>query len=108
VLAELDRRQVIGMPAFIFFENVSEFRCVDHQSETEDTMEIKAIHFFTKEYQDAKSLFERAFPAYERFPLWLLTVMSFRKGFAYKAFYEEEQFCGLAYYGYSNETLYLC
>ena len=50
-----------------------------------------------KEYPDICRLMNTAFPQNEQIPMWLLKILAFRKSFNFRAFYEDEQFCGILY-----------
>ncbi len=49
------------------------------------------------EYKDVCRLMRTAFPQNEQMPMWLLRVLAFRKSVNFRAFYEDEQFCGVLY-----------
>ena len=49
------------------------------------------------EYKDVCRLMRTAFPQNEQIPIWLLRVLAFRKSVNFRAFYEDEQFCGILY-----------
>lgn len=49
------------------------------------------------EYSSIRNLMSKAFPPNEQFPLWLLRLLAVRKGVDFRAFFDEEQFCGILY-----------
>ena len=62
------------------------------------------------DYHIIKELYCRAFPASERYPLWLLLAMSLRKCVDFIAFYDDGVFCGFTYliqHGKLTFVLYL-
>ncbi len=63
------------------------------------TNKIKGIPVTNRldNYNEVKTLYDRAFPTSEKFPYWLLRLMSLRKGFEYTAYYDGNKFCGLSY-----------
>ncbi|MDO4623412.1 MAG: GNAT family N-acetyltransferase [Eubacteriales bacterium] len=48
-------------------------------------------------YDTVKALYDRAFPVSEKFPYWIIRLMSLRKGFEYTAYFDDGLFCGLSY-----------
>ena len=50
-----------------------------------------------KEYPEICRLMNTAFPRNEQMPMWLLKILAFRKSVNFRAFYEDEQFCGILY-----------
>ena len=49
------------------------------------------------EYKDVCHLMRTAFPQNEQIPMWLLRVLAFRKNVNFRAFYEDDQLCGILY-----------
>lgn len=49
------------------------------------------------EYKDVCRLMRTAFPQNEQMPMWLLRVLAFRKNVNFRAFYEDDQLCGILY-----------
>ena len=49
------------------------------------------------EYKDICRLMRTAFPQNEQIPMWLLRVLAFRKNVNFRAFYEDDQLCGILY-----------
>ena len=49
------------------------------------------------EYKDVCRLMRTAFPQNEQIPMWLLRVLAFRKNVNFRAFYEDDQLCGILY-----------
>ena len=49
------------------------------------------------EYEDVSRLMKTAFPRNELIPLWVLSILALRKSINFRAFYEDERFCGIMY-----------
>lgn len=65
----------------------------------------KQIAFGNRENPQIKALFQSAFPRWERVPFWALLLRSKSKGIDFFSFFDQEQFCGLAYLvTYANMT----
>lgn len=59
------------------------------------------------EYKDACRLMKTAFPPNEQIPMWLLRVLAFRKSVNFRAFYEDDQFCGVLYTIEDNKYIFV-
>ncbi|WP_458407215.1 hypothetical protein [Anaerotignum sp.] len=70
-------------------------------------MEIKKVRLFAKEYLSYKELQKKAFPKEEQYPLWLLRLLSVRKGIDYQAYHEKDLFCGITYTSATEKMLYI-
>ena len=74
----------------------------------------KAEMFFDKtlsrklhEYKDVCRLMKTAFPQNEQIPMWLLRVLAFRKSVNFRAFYDDDQFCGVLYTADDNKYIFV-
>ena len=47
--------------------------------------------------EDVRRLMKTAFPRNELIPLWVLSILALRKSINFRAFYEDERFCGIMY-----------
>ena len=59
------------------------------------------------EYKDACYLMRTAFPPNEQIPTWLLRVLAFRKNVNFRAFYDDDQFCGVLYTAEDNKYIFV-
>ena len=59
------------------------------------------------EYKDACYLMRTAFPPNEQIPMWLLRVLAFRKNVNFRAFYDDDQFCGVLYTVEDNKYIFV-
>lgn len=59
------------------------------------------------EYKDVCCLMRTAFPQNEQIPMWLLRVLAFRKSVNFRAFYDDEQFCGVLYTAEDNKYIFV-
>ena len=59
------------------------------------------------EYKDACYLMRTAFPPNEQIPMWLLRVLAFRKNVNFRAFYDDDQFCGVLYTAEDNKYIFV-
>lgn len=59
------------------------------------------------EYKDVCRLMKTAFPKNEQIPMWLLRVLAFRKSVNFRAFYEDDQFCGVLYTDEDNKYIFV-
>ena len=59
------------------------------------------------EYKDVYCLMRTAFPRNEQIPMWLLRVLALRKSVNFRAFYEDEQFCGVLYTVENNKYIFV-
>ena len=47
------------------------------------------------------------FPQNEQIPMWLLRVLAFRKNVNFRAFYDDDQFCGVLYTAEDNKYIFV-
>ena len=59
------------------------------------------------EYKDACYLMRTVFPQNEQIPMWLLRVLAFRKNVNFRAFYDDDQFCGVLYTAEDNKYIFV-
>ena len=59
------------------------------------------------EYKDICRLMRTAFPQNEQIPMWLLRVLALRKNVNFRAFYEDDQFCGVLYTAEDNKYIFV-
>ena len=59
------------------------------------------------EYKDVCRLMRTAFPRNEQVPMWLLRVLALRKSVNFRAFYEDDQFCGVLYTAEDNKYIFV-
>ena len=57
----------------------------------------KKITYSNKNIRDIKALLKSAFPKVERMPFWMLMLRAKFKSVEFLAFYDNSQFCGIAY-----------
>ncbi len=60
-----------------------------------------------KEYPDICRLMNTAFPQNEQIPMWVLKILAFRKSVNFRAFYEDEQFCGILYTAEDDKYIFV-
>ena len=70
-------------------------------------LDSKPARWGTKAYRDAKKLYMKAFPAWERFSMFSLLAMSLHRNVKFHAIYNDGQFCGIIYYAENDNTVYL-
>lgn len=70
-------------------------------------LSIRPVNKNLKEYNKIKKLMLTSFPKNERYPMWLLELLSKRKCIDFSAFYDEEKFCGLTYSISSDKMTFL-
>lgn len=58
-------------------------------------------------YDDVCRLTKAAFPRNELMPLWLLNILALRKSVNFRAFYEDERFCGIMYTAENDKYVYV-
>ncbi|MDO4484005.1 MAG: GNAT family N-acetyltransferase [Clostridia bacterium] len=71
------------------------------------SLTAKNITRALKEYPQICELMKTAFPADEQLPMWLLRLGTLRRNFNFRAFYDEEQFCGIMYTVESEKMLFV-
>lgn len=59
------------------------------------------------EYEDVRRLMKTAFPRNELIPLWVLNILALRKSINFRAFYEDERFCGIMYTAENDKYIYV-
>ena len=67
----------------------------------------KTISRRLKEYKDVCRLMRTAFPQNEQIPMCLLRVLTLRKNINFRAFYEDDQFCGVLYTVEDNKYIFV-
>lgn len=60
-------------------------------------MKVYPVSRKLPEYLEICKLLKTAFPRNERIPVWILQLLAFRKDVHFRAFYDENQFCGVLY-----------
>lgn len=72
-------------------------------------MNLKAEHIkkSMKDYKDILEIYRNSFPKAERFPVWLLRVMSHLKGINSIAFRDGDMLCGFSYFLVNEETVFI-
>ena len=60
-----------------------------------------------QEYKDVCCLMRTAFPQTEQIPMWLLRVLALRKSVNFRAFNEDDQFCGVLYTAEDNKYIFV-
>lgn len=58
------------------------------------------------EYKDVCCLMRSAFPKNEQIPMWMLRMLAFRKSANFRAFYEDDPFCGVLYTAEDNKYIF--
>ena len=59
------------------------------------------------EYNDSCYLMRTVFPQNEQIPMRLLRVLAFRKNVNFRAFYDDDQFCGVLYTAEDNKYIFV-
>ena len=59
------------------------------------------------EYKDVCRLMRSAFPKNEQIPMWLLRVLAFHQSVNFRAFYEDDQFCGILYTAENDKYIFV-
>lgn len=59
------------------------------------------------DYEQIVEIYENSFPKAERFPVWLLRVMSHLSGINSVAFYDRSELCGFSYFLVNEETVFI-
>ncbi len=72
-----------------------------------DMLIDKTISGKLNEYKDVCRLMRTAFPQNEQIPMWLLRVLALRKSVSFRAFYEDNQFCGVLYTIEDNKYIFV-
>ena len=72
-------------------------------------MAIKAKKVSHKlvEYPSICYLMKSAFPKNEQFPLWLLRLLTIRKNINFRAFFDDDQFCGILYTAENSKYIFV-
>ncbi len=67
----------------------------------------KKAAFPSAAYRDCKGLLMQAFPREERYPMWLLSLLTVRKWVDFRAFYDKDAFCGLLYTAQTQRMIFV-
>ena len=59
------------------------------------------------EYKDMRRLMKTAYPRNELIPLWVLNILALRKSINFRAFYEDERFCGIMHTAENDKYIYV-
>ena len=70
-------------------------------------VQVRKVYPFTPTFRQVASLYEAAFPACERLPLWQLSWNGLKKGQEFLAYYDKQTFIGLTYTIYTDSLVYL-
>ena len=60
-------------------------------------LKVKKVNKKLNEYNKIIDIYKRSFPQNEKLPIFILDMMSKRKGVDFLAFYDEDIFCGFTY-----------
>ena len=71
------------------------------------SLRAKRIKRTQKDYKELLTLYQNAFPAVERFPVWRLRLLSHWKGVHSIAFYDGEVLCGFSYFLVNEATVFI-
>ena len=72
----------------------SERQTEDNQS---SVLHTETVSRKMNKNEDVRRLMKTAFPRNELIPLWVLSILALRKSINFRAFYEDERFCGIMY-----------
>ncbi len=67
----------------------------------------KKVSHQMAEYSSIRHLMKSAFPQNEQLPMWLLRLLSARKNINFRAFFDEEQFCGILYTAENSKYMFV-
>ncbi|MBO0441344.1 GNAT family N-acetyltransferase [Candidatus Enterococcus ikei] len=70
-------------------------------------LKAKPVSRSLPEYSTIIDLFKMSFPTNEQFPIWLLRLLSCRKGIEFLAFYDKNKLCGFTYLVKKENTLFI-
>ncbi len=70
-------------------------------------VQIRKVYPFIPTFRKVASLYEAAFPACERLPLWQLIWNGLKKGQGFLAYYAKQTFIGLTYTIYTDRIVYM-
>lgn len=70
-------------------------------------LNVKKITPKLRKYKFIQLMFERLFPPDEIIPMWMLRLFAMRKGVEFRAFYDGDNFVGVAYTATSERVLYI-
>lgn len=71
------------------------------------SMEVCPVSRKLPEYPDICKLLKTAFPRSEQIPVWILQLLAFRKDVNFRAFYDEDQFCGVLYTAEDDKYIFV-
>ena len=60
-----------------------------------------------KDYKKIVSIYKTSFPKAERFPIWILRLLSHLKTVNSFAFYDKDKLCGFSYFLVNEETVFI-
>lgn len=66
-----------------------------------------AIRRSMNDYGMIREIYKKSFPRAEQCPVWMLRLMSHRKGIHSEAFYDREVLCGFCYYMVNEKTVFI-
>lgn len=70
-------------------------------------MDVRPVSYKLSEYPDICKLLKTAFPRNEQIPVWILQLLTFRKDVYFRAFYDEDQFCGVLYTAEDDKYIFV-
>lgn len=70
-------------------------------------MDVRPVSYKLSEYPDICKLLKTAFPRNEQIPVWILQLLAFRKDVYFRAFYDEDQFCGVLYTAEDDKYIFV-
>ena len=70
-------------------------------------MQVRTVNRQLNDYRKIETLFKAAFPKNERIPFWRLLLLSKSKDVHFRAFYENDNFCGFSYTIESETMIFL-
>jgi len=68
---------------------------------------VKTVTGRLPEYRRIRALMHDAFPANERIPMWRLRFLALRRNVDFRAFYDDDRFCGLSYTISTEKMIFL-
>lgn len=71
------------------------------------TLQAVKIRRLMKDYGTIKDIFKKSFPRAEQCPVWILRLISHRKGIHSEAFYDANELCGFCYYMVNAKTVFI-
>lgn len=70
-------------------------------------MRVKIVTQDLSEYERVIETYQQAFPKNEKLPVWFLMAMARKKEVDFYAFFDQEEYCGLAYLIHQNKTTFV-